>query len=160
MQGIVITHRPKIGDLPNDLRLTAVAKPEPRKSEILIKVLFATITIDDINIAEGTEMGGIPIGPSPSSKKPVILGIELSGLVEKTGTNVTKFKAGDSVFESVGFPIKRGGAWAEYCCVKANSIKPVIDKIIDFNEKDIREAINYVRTHRATGKVVIKINHT
>lgn len=43
--------------------------------------------------------------------------------------------------------------------LKTNTIKPVIDKKIDFTEKDIREAINYVRTHRATGKVVILINH-
>ncbi len=92
MQGIVITQRPKIGELSNDLQLVTVEIPEPRKSEVLIKVLFATITIDDINLAEGTELGGIPIGASPSFKKPVIPGIELSGIVEKIGTNVTKFK--------------------------------------------------------------------
>lgn len=38
--------------------------------------------------------------------------------------------------------------------LKTKSIKPIIDKTIDFNEKDIGEAIKYVRTHRATGRVV------
>ena len=118
MQAIVITHRPKKGAFPNDLRLTTVVKPEPRKNEVLIKVVSATITIDDINFIEGTEFGGIPIGPSPSSKKPITPGIELCGIVEKIGTNVIKFKVGDSVFGSPGFPLKREGAWAEYCCSK------------------------------------------
>jgi NADPH:quinone reductase-like Zn-dependent oxidoreductase len=118
MQGIVITQRPKIGELSNDLQLVTVEIPEPKKREVLIKVLFATITIDDINLAEGTEFGGIPIGASPSSKKPVIPGIELSGIVEKIGTNVTKFKIGDSVFGSINTPAKRYGTWATYCCTK------------------------------------------
>jgi len=106
MQAIVNTHRPKKGNFQNDLRLTTVAKPDPRKSEVLIKILCATITIDDIYIAEGTALGGIPVAPSPSSKKPFIPGIELSGIVEEIGTNVTKFKVGDSVFGTPGFPIK------------------------------------------------------
>ena len=118
MQAIVMNHRPSIGDLPNNLRMTTVAKPEPRKNEVLIKVFFASVTIDDINISEGTELGGIPVGPSPSAKKPVIPGVELSGIVEKIGINGTDFNVGDSVFGTVGFPFKRNGAWAEYCCVK------------------------------------------
>jgi NADPH:quinone reductase-like Zn-dependent oxidoreductase len=118
MQAIVMTHRPKKGEFPNDLRLTTVVKPEPRKNEVLIKVVSATITIDDINFAEGAELGGIPIAPSPSSKKPFIPGIELSGVVEEIGPNVTKFNVGDSVFGGSGSPLKRKGAWAEYCCTK------------------------------------------
>jgi NADPH:quinone reductase-like Zn-dependent oxidoreductase len=118
MQGIVITQCPKVGELSNDLRLVTVEIPKPRKSEVIIKVFFATITIDDINLAEGTELGGIPIGATPSSKKPVISGIEFSGIVEKIGTNVTKFEVGDSVFGSIRSPAKRYGSWATYCCTK------------------------------------------
>ena len=118
MQRIVITHRPQKGEFPKDLRLETAAKPEPRKNEVLVKVLCATITIDDINVAEGTQIGGIPIAPSPSPEKPVTPGIELSGIVETIGTNVIKFNVGDSVIGSPGFPIKRDGAWAEYCCTK------------------------------------------
>jgi len=118
MQAIVMTHRPQKGEFPNDLRLTTVVKPEPRKNEVLVKVLCATITIDDINFAEGSELGGVPIGPSPSPEKPVTPGFELSGIVEKIGINVTKFNVGDSVIGTPGFPLKRDGAWAEYCCAK------------------------------------------
>jgi len=38
------------------------------------------------------------------------------------------------------------------------SIKLVIDKKISFNEKDIKEAINYVKTHWVSGEVVIEIS--
>lgn len=44
--------------------------------------------------------------------------------------------------------------------LKTNSIKPVIDKKINFNEQDIQKSVNYVRTHRATGKVVIEVMKT
>lgn len=118
MQAIVINNRPKKGDFQNELQLISKTKPNPKKNEVLVKIFRATITIDDINMAEGSALGGIPVGPSASIKNPVTPGIELSGMVEEIGTNVTKFKVGDAVFGSIGLPIKKEGPWAEYCCIK------------------------------------------
>jgi NADPH:quinone reductase-like Zn-dependent oxidoreductase len=44
--------------------------------------------------------------------------------------------------------------------IEENSIKPIIDKVISFDQQEIKEAIKYVKAHRASGKVVIQINHT
>ena len=40
--------------------------------------------------------------------------------------------------------------------VKPN-IRPVIDRVVDFGEESVREAVGYVASHRARGKVVIKM---
>ena len=40
--------------------------------------------------------------------------------------------------------------------VKPN-IRPVIDRVVDFSEESVREAVAYVASHRARGKVVIKM---
>ena len=122
MQALVITQRPQIGELSKDLELVTMETPEPKKNEVLVKVLFTTINVDDINLAEGTALGGIPIGASPSIKKPVIPGIEYSGIVEKIGTNVTKFNVGDSVFGSINSPGRRCGTWATHFCSKEQYI--------------------------------------
>ena len=127
MQALIITKRPQIGELSQDLELVTMETPEPRKNEVLVRVLFTTINVDDINLAEGTALGGIPIGASPSAQKPVIPGIEYSGIVEKIGANVTKFKVGDSVFGSINSPGKRYGAWATHFCSKEQYITPKPD---------------------------------
>ena len=40
--------------------------------------------------------------------------------------------------------------------VKPN-IRPAIDRIVEFGEESVRDAIGYVASHRARGKVVIKL---
>jgi NADPH:quinone reductase-like Zn-dependent oxidoreductase len=45
---------------------------------------------------------------------PLIPGYDIAGIVEKTGTNVTKLKVGDAVY---GYPTF-GGGWADYVTVK------------------------------------------
>jgi len=122
MRAVTLTCCPDKGELSSNLRIETVVKPEPLKKEVLIKVLFASISIDDINIWEGTELGGIPLAPSPSLKKPVTPGLELSGVVVKVGSNVANLKIGDSVFGISGVPFKRIGAWGEYCSVKEDML--------------------------------------
>ncbi|PCI24254.1 hypothetical protein COB57_05375 [Candidatus Peregrinibacteria bacterium] len=117
MQAITLSHRPKKAHFSNDFEITHQEIPKPQKNEVLVKVYNATITIDDINIAEASSLGGIPLTSPPTNKQPATPGIELSGIVETVGVNVTPFKKGDAVFGSVGFPIKKNGAWAEYCSI-------------------------------------------
>lgn len=85
MKAITINRRPEIGGLSKVVQLADVPKPEPRSREVLVKVQASSINIDDLHVAEGTFFGGLPIGPKPSSAKPVILGTDLSGIVEKIG---------------------------------------------------------------------------
>jgi reticulon-4-interacting protein 1, mitochondrial len=44
--------------------------------------------------------------------------------------------------------------------LETNSIKPIVDEVINFNEQEIKKTVNYVKTHRTSGKAVIQINHT
>ena len=47
---------------------------------------------------------------------PLIPGYDVAGVVEKTGSKVTKFKAGDAVYGYALF----GGGWAEYAVLGEN----------------------------------------
>ncbi len=115
MRAIVIIHRPEIGDLSNAIQLAEVPKPEPKGREVLVKVQASSINIDDLHVAEGTFFGGLPVGPKPSSAKPVVPGTDLSGIVEGIGPKITRFIVGDKVF-GIHPPTERNGPWAEYCC--------------------------------------------
>lgn len=115
MRAITIDHRPEVNCLSKSIRLTEEPLTEPGKHEVLIKVYYSSINIDDIHVSEGTFYGGLPIGPKPSQKKHVIPGTDFSGIVEKTGKKVTRFKAGDHVF-GIHSPTTPGGPWAEFCC--------------------------------------------
>jgi len=103
---------------PEVLRLTEIARPAPQDNEVLIKVRATTVTIGD-TIMRSLKM------PVPywqrvmfrfylgvrKPKRP-ILGMELAGVIEAIGANVTRFKIGDSVFAST-FNVDFGG-YAEY----------------------------------------------
>lgn len=62
--------------------------PEPGEGQIRIKVKYVGICRTDIHIAESD---------LPLHKKPLILGHEIAGIVDKIGGNVSRFKIGDKV---------------------------------------------------------------
>ena len=64
--------------------------PEVKDNDVLIKVSACGICGTDVHIYHGEE-GSAPVDP------PVVLGHEFSGVVEKIGSKVTKFKVGDHV---------------------------------------------------------------
>lgn len=117
---------------PEVLQIREVAKPAPRKDEILVKIHATTVTIGD------TIMRSLRI-PGPRWQQIVsrlylgirrpkrsVLGMELAGEVESIGQRVTRFKVGDAVFAST-FAMNFGG-YAEYKCIPENgvvAIKPV-----------------------------------
>src|SRR5947208_16071015 len=64
-------------------------------------------------------------------KRPAIIGYDISGVVEKTGDNAKKFKAGDKVYSYLS--VMRGGGYAEFAVAKESetALKP---RNIDFEE--------------------------
>lgn len=72
---------------PNQLELVQIPIPEPQGDQVLIKVMASGICGTDIHIFRGEYMGDYPIIP----------GHEFSGIVEKIGADVTRFKPGDRV---------------------------------------------------------------
>lgn len=103
---------------PDVLELKEVAKPTPNDNEILVKVHAATVASGDIRVRSFNSpfLLWLPMRIFLGLRKPrkPILGVELSGEIEGTGRNVTKFKKGDQIFAMTGMNF---GAHAEYTCL-------------------------------------------
>lgn len=115
---------------PDVLHLVDTPKPAPRKNEVLVKIHATTVTIGDCRMRSFTVppeqwlFARLYLGVF--SPRHSILGMELAGEIETVGTNVTRFKPGDSVFAST-FDADWGG-YAEYKCFPENgaiALRPV-----------------------------------
>jgi len=118
MKAIVCT---KYGS-PDVLQLKEVEKPTPKDNEVLVKVVAASINVEDLDFLTGRAWSARFLGPLKPKYK--ILGFDMAGRVETIGRNIKQFKPGDEVFGelfSYGF-----GAFAEYVCApeKALVLKP------------------------------------
>ena len=105
---------------PEVLRLIETSVPKINEDEVLIKVRSAGVNRPDII----QRQGNYPAPPGHSK----ILGLEVSGIVEKTGNKVKKFLVGDKVGALVN-----GGGYAEFCKANESSVFH-IPKNISFDE--------------------------
>jgi NADPH:quinone reductase-like Zn-dependent oxidoreductase len=102
---------------PEALKLEDVPRPEPKEDEILIRVVAASINPVDAAIRDGylaKLVGSLPLIP----------GMDVAGVVEKTGTKVTKFKTGDPVYAF--FTLRNQGGYAQFAVAKESeaAVKP------------------------------------
>ena len=107
----------KFGDTEDVLQYEDVPIPEPKPSEVLIKVDAASLNRADLSLRKGAYR----ISPD---QLPVIPGREFAGTVEKLGANVSEFKVGQRV---VGYPSL--GGYAEYAVANASEARPVPDGV-------------------------------
>lgn len=99
---------------PDVLKLEDLPKPLPASDEVLVKVYATSVNPIDWKIREGMRKEKFP------TNFPLILGWDVSGVVESVGNEVKSFKSGDQVY---GRPDPtRNGAYAEYLTVKANQL--------------------------------------
>src|SRR5262249_54323688 len=99
---------------PEVLKLEDVARPETKDDEILIRVVAASINPVDVAIREGylAELIG--------NKFPLIPGMDAAGVVERTGSKITKFKTGDPIFAF--FTLAGEGGYAEFVAAKEDEV--------------------------------------
>ena len=88
--------------------------PHPGEGEVLVKVHAAGINPVDWKIREGHLEGML------HHTLPLILGWDVSGVVESLGTNILTLKVGDEVFSRPD--IARDGAYAEFIVIKESEV--------------------------------------
>jgi NADPH:quinone reductase-like Zn-dependent oxidoreductase len=101
----------------DQLQLIEIDKPAPLPNEVAIKVSALSINPVDVK----TRLGKSFYTDFKQHHNPIILGWDVSGIVESIGENVTEFKVGDAVFGMVNFP-GHGKAYAEYVTAPANHL--------------------------------------
>jgi len=99
---------------PEVLQIKKVKKPEPKDDEVLIKVYATSAHIGDTRIRRADPFLVRVIFGLFKPKKNLILGLEISGVIESIGKGVTSFKKNDQVFAFTGFGL---GGYAEYRCL-------------------------------------------
>ena len=91
---------------PEVLTAEKIARPEPLPTEVLVRVHAAGINPVDWKTRAGQGMAGL-------QTMPLILGWDVSGVVEEVGFGVTTLAPGDEVYGMPWFP-RAAGAYAEF----------------------------------------------
>ncbi|HYY15402.1 MAG TPA: NADP-dependent oxidoreductase, partial [Gammaproteobacteria bacterium] len=99
---------------PEVLKYEEAPCPKPGPGELLIRVHAAGINPVDWKIREGYFKQRL------NYSLPLILGWDLSGVVETTGPGVTRLKVGDEAYSRPD--IARDGAYAEYIAVRETEV--------------------------------------
>jgi len=97
----------------SDFVTTEIAKPSPKKGEVLVKIHASGVNPIDNKIRLG-------LSPYASPVLPAILGTDLAGVIEEIGEGVTEFKVGDEVYGLAGGVLGVQGTLAEYTAVDAD----------------------------------------
>jgi len=108
---------------PEVLKLKDIEKPEPKDNEVLIKIYATSAHIGDTRVRKVDPFLVRLMYGLLKPRKNLILGIEVSGVVESIGENVTSFKKNDEVFAFTGFGF---GGYAEYICLPEKVKKGVV----------------------------------
>lgn len=91
-------------------------KPSPTENELLVKVKATALNRADILQRQGKY-------PPPKGASP-ILGLEMAGVIEEVGDNVTNWNSGDRVFA-----LLPGGGYAEYATIPQGMAMPIPDNM-------------------------------
>ncbi|MEN2401466.1 zinc-dependent alcohol dehydrogenase family protein [Flavobacterium sp. MC2016-06] len=102
-----------------DFQIKNIDKPIPAEGEVLVRIKASGINMLDTKIKAGN-------AAHAQVTLPAILGIDMAGIVESVGKNVTAFAPGDEVYGMTGGVGGVQGSLAEYAVVDSEllAIKP------------------------------------
>lgn len=98
---------------PEVLRYEDAPVPELQPGEVLVRVHAVGLNPPDWYLREGYKM--LPPEWQPTVAFPLILGTDISGVVEAVADDVKDFAVGDEVYSMVRFP-QRPGWWQPGVC--------------------------------------------
>jgi NADPH:quinone reductase-like Zn-dependent oxidoreductase len=106
---------------PDVLEIKEVEKPAPKDNEVLIKVHAASVNAADWHSLSADIFLVRVMGGGLRKPKDPRLGIDIAGVVEAVGSNVTQFRGGDEVYGGAD------GSFAEYATAREDRLvlKPV-----------------------------------
>ncbi|MDQ1057380.1 NADPH:quinone reductase-like Zn-dependent oxidoreductase [Arthrobacter globiformis] len=106
---------------PEVMRHEEVPVPEVGPGEVLVRVSAVGVNPPDWYMREG--MPGVPREMLPPMNLPIILGTDVSGVVDAVAGDVEGFTKGEEVFGLVRFPTSlQGSAYAEYVTAPASDL--------------------------------------
>lgn len=108
---------------PDVLRYEDAPVPELRAGEVLVRVHAVGLNPPDWYLRDGYKM--LPPEWQPKVDFPLVLGTDISGVIEAVADDVDGFSAGDEVYAMVRFPTGLAGgsrAYAEYVSVPASEV--------------------------------------
>lgn len=115
---------------PDVLKITDLPKPEPGPEQLLIKIYATSVNSGDCRIRRA-DPPVVKLIFGFSKPRAEVLGVVVAGVVEKTGSAVTKFRPGDKVYGMTG--LKMGG-YAEYTCIKETGCLALIPESISYTQ--------------------------
>ena len=115
---------------PEVVRVKEIPIPQPKKNELLIRVFASTVNRTDCGF-RSAEYFISRFFSGLFKPKFSVLGCEFAGVVEETGTEVTKFKKGDRVF---GFNDETFGGHAEYLVIDENKALTTIPDSLSYQD--------------------------
>ena len=99
---------------PEVLQYEDVPRPQLGNAEVLIRVYAAGVNPVDWKVRSGSLNGLV------QHKLPLVLGWDLSGVIEEVGAGVSQFQKGDEVFSKPD--TSRDGAHAKYVVVRESEV--------------------------------------
>lgn len=103
---------------PEVIKFTDVEKPQIADDELLIKAAAVSVNPAEIKFREGEMQQMMPIS------LPYIPGLDVAGVVEAVGKNVSRLKIGDSVWGGTF-----GGTYAQFAALKEDMVALMPDNI-------------------------------
>lgn len=97
--------------------------PSMGDEDVLVKIKAAGVNPLDNMIIRGDVKLIVPY------KFPLVMGNEFVGVIERIGSNVSKFSVGERVYGRM--PLKRIGAFAEYAAIDQNAVAKAPDYLSD-----------------------------
>ncbi len=91
------------------LTINQIEQPVVTEHDVLVKVRYAAVNPVDLLVGTGS------VRLIQDYAMPLIMGNELSGVVERIGSGVAKFKVGDAVYGRL--PLSKIGAFAEFVAI-------------------------------------------